>query len=297
MIKLIFMAVGGSADLQNQVANWEKLAGAETKCCVEIENFSVVYTVETDKFNTSKIMQPIAPKTVPGWKLEGTNWVPSSIDIICPFCNRPSNLVTHSYIFHPQSLTMVMMGRCVRCSRESKLWAIGVKSQKSNDGSTCDEVWMLPKPSIREISIPSDKLPSEIFDAYEEAVNCYNASFWRATVTECGRALEGVTLDKFSTKEDRQQLKSLSENKKPEDNEGVKSILFAPILELSSAIRLGRLTGAHFNIKGKADREVAEQVLDLTEYLIRYFYILSSNASELEAKIKALGDKGLSEDI
>lgn len=156
---------------------------------------------------------------------------------------------------------------------------------------------MLPKPSIHEISIPSDKLPSEIFDAYEEAVKCFNAGFWRATVTECGRALEGVTQDKFSTKEERQQLKLLSEKKKPEDNEGVKSILFAPILELSSAIRLGRLTGAHFNIKGKADREVAEQVLNLTEYLIRYFYVLSSDATELETKINALGDKGLSEDI
>lgn len=66
---------------------------------------------------------------------------------------------------------------------------------------------------------------------------------------------------------------------------------------LSSAIRLGRLTGAHFNIKGKADREVAEQVLNLTEYLIRYFYVLSSDATELETKINALGDKGLSEDI
>jgi hypothetical protein len=138
-------------------------------------------------------------------------------------------------------------------------------------------------------------LPFEIFDAYEEAVGCFNDSRWRATVTEGGRALEGITQDKFTTQEQRKQLKDLS-GKKLVPDEDVQRILFNPILELSSAIRLGRLTGAHFNLKGKADREVAEKVLDLTEYLIRYFYILSIAATELEVKINTLGDKGLSED-
>ncbi len=72
--------------------------------------------------------------------------------------------------------------------------------------------------------------------------------------------------------------------------------MFEPIIKLSSSIRLGRLTGAHFNIKGKANEEVAEQVLSLTEYLIKYFYILPGNALKLEEKINALGDTGLTED-
>jgi hypothetical protein len=122
-------------------------------------------------------MHQIDPNRIPGWQLEGDIWVPSSVDTICPFCNHHSNLVTHSYSYHPHTRTVVMMGRCVRCGGQPKIWAIGVKTKGQQSGSECEEIWTLPKPSIRKISIPSDKLPPEIFDAYEEAVGCFNASF------------------------------------------------------------------------------------------------------------------------
>lgn len=226
-------------------------------------------------------MQAIDPKRVAAWHLEGELWVPKSVDTVCPFCNHPSNLVTDSYSHHRANNTMGMLGRCVRCSQQSNLWAVGLKTRQQAP-NWCKQIWMLPKPSAREIVVSAESLPTGIFNAYKEAVGCFNAGFWRATVTECNRALEGITQDKFE-KEERKNLQ-LS----PENRDLPQFKLFEPILKLAKVVRLLRQYSAHYHATKEPDREAAEEVLDLTEYLIKYFYVLPLKTDTLEAKINEL---------
>ena len=248
-----------------------------------------------------KFMHRVGIDKANGWKNLNPNGdlpaVPEEIDAICGFCNFHVALTCDSYTPDGQTRTVCMQGVCRRCREASMILMTGYKDwSQYQRGERPDEFWILPKPSLRQIKIRKESLPEDIFDAYEEAINCFNGSHWRATVTECGRALEGVTLDKFPSLEDRKTLKKISSNKTAGDT--VKETLFLPILDLTSAIRLGRMTGAHFNIKGKADKEVADRVLDMTEYMIKYFYELPEDAQALEETIGNLGDKGLiSEDI
>jgi len=231
------------------------------------------------------------PATIDGFA------VPNEIDAICGFCNFHVALTCDTYNPDPNTQTVCMKGACRRCEKVSTVLMTGLKSWRGfQDGQQPDEFWILPKPIFREVLVRKDSVPDDdVFEAYEEAIKLFNGGFWRASVTECGRALEGVTKDKFPTDEDRKKLGKISSNKDKEDP--LRAILFSPILELSSAIRLGRMTGAHFKIKGTANREVASLVLDMTEYLMRYFYELSEDSKSLEAMIEAMGDvKAVEED-
>ncbi|MDF5718106.1 MAG: DUF4145 domain-containing protein, partial [Rhizonema sp. NSF051] len=227
---------------------------------------------------------------------EGTT--PNKVSTVCPHCDSWVTLDTEAHMYVSAIQTCNMMAICPKCRQISKLWAI-YKQNENNPGlMACTQLWILPKRKSKEVIFQKDLINADIYDAYEEAVKVFNNSHWRACVNECGRALEAITKDKFKTKDLRKSLKTISDKKiDAKDNiEVVKSILFDPVLQMSSAIRLGRLTGVHFDIKGKADKEVAEKVLNMTEYLIQYFYILPNNAMQLEKTIEALGDKGLIEE-
>lgn len=213
--------------------------------------------------------------------------VPGAVDAVCGFCNFHVALTCDSYVHDSNTKSVCMKGVCRRCGKVSTILLAGCKAWTSHQqGAKAGEFWILPRPALRELVIDRSSVPEDIFEAYEEAVGNFNDGRWRGVVTECGRALEGVTQDKFQSKEERKILQQISSNTK--DKEPVKTILFSPILKLSSAIRLGRLTGAHFNIKGKANQEVASKVLDMTEYLIRYFYELTRDAEALEKMIESI---------
>ena len=241
-----------------------------------------------------KFMHRVEIDKAHGWKAFLTNIdhyaVPEEVDAVCGFCNYHVALTCDSHQIDFNTQTVCMKGACRRCGEASTVLMTGLKPwAEFHGGKKPDEFWILPKPIFREVLVRKNSVSDDdIFEAYEEAIKLFNGGFWRASVTECGRALEGVTKDKFPTDEDRKTLGKISSNKDKEDP--LRAILFSPILELSSAIRLGRMTGAHFKIKGSANREVASLVLDMTEYLMRYFYELSEDSKRLEAMIEALGD-------
>lgn len=188
-----------------------------------------------------------------------------------------------------------MSGQCVRCEKESKVWIIGVRQRSQEQG--CEVVWVFPQPPIaRQLKVKSDGIPPGIFNAYKEAVNCFNAGFWRATVTECGRALEGITRDKFPKSSKRKSLNTALQGLETDLGVTGYDALFKPILQLGNAVRLGRNTSAHFDVEKDPDRVIAEEILDLAEYLLKYFYVLPLKAIDLEARIKALGSTGSDEE-
>jgi hypothetical protein len=238
-------------------------------------------------------MYYINPKTVGSWKLWQDYWVPSSLDTTCPSCCRAVSLEVNPQSVDSGLESIGILGRCPRCNFTSKVWIVGIRPKYSSQG--CEEIWTLPEPTTREVAISADVLPFVIFDAYKEAIECFNAGFWRATVTECSRALESIAQDLFLSSEEHHKLKHLSEaTLKPK--EAAITALFQPLLQLSRVIHLRRTTGLHLNLKCEADREIAQEILEVTEYLLKYFYELSLKADSLESKIKKLRDAGVTEE-
>jgi hypothetical protein len=269
---------------------------------------TIVYTEHIEEFK--EIMHYIDPSKTRNWQLEQSTkyYVPKSVPSKCPFCNQQSSFETNNYTFSPHLLSIAATGECTLCGEKTKLWVVGVKNEEqvkatnniSMTNKQSEEIWMLPKPVIeKEISLDRNKIPERIFKGYEEAINCFNSGYWRATVTECGRTLEGITQNKFDNEKEIGKLtKTIDDFDKTDTiniTEKTKNTLFSPILKLSKAIRLGRNKGAHFDI-AEPNKEVAEKVLELTEYAIRYFYVLPIDALELETKINELGDIETTED-
>jgi hypothetical protein len=247
-----------------------------------------IITPELEEF-----MHRVEVSKIRGWLQNGNYWYPASIDSQCGYCNEWSNLVCSDPVFHPQSSSFVLHGRCVRCTENSRVFVDRVPKDTCN----CDELWILPKPEAREeVFIEYEKtIPQRILRAYNTAIKSFNLGLWGGCITECGRALEGITRDKFpesirlNKKEEEVHLgiklqRLQTEAKKMGDIES----LLKPIIELSEAVRLGRNTSAHFDVEKEPDKEAASLVLRLAEYLITYFYVIPKQAKTLEETIQSL---------
>lgn len=219
------------------------------------------------------------------WAVWGNHWIPTCVDTVCPYCDHVTALAAEDPVLSASTESIIMLGRCVRCGQNTKIWVTQIRTNKQSEGGN---VLVFPSSlARREMAISEDVLPARIFNAYKEAVNCFNGGHWRATVTECGRALEAVTKDKFP-KQGRNLYSSL-EGVKQDLAQEPHAALFEPIIQLGHALRLGRNTSAHFDPERDPDRQIAEEVLELAEYLLKYFYVLPSKTTDLEAKINALG--------
>lgn len=240
-----------------------------------------------------QFMHKVEIDKVKGWTKSASYWFPESIDAKCGHCQAWSNLVCSNPVFHPQTASFVLEGRCVRCSGRSTV----LVDEVPQNGQTFRALWILPKPEIKENIFReySNEIPARILRAYETAIKSFDLGLWGGCITECGRALEGITRDKFpesirlNKKEEEVALgiklqRLQAEIEKMEDIEP----LLKPIIELSEAVRLGRNTSAHFDVEKEPDEAAASLVLRLAEYLISYFYVIPKQAEELEKTIQSL---------
>jgi hypothetical protein len=251
-----------------------------------------------------EFMQEIPKNRICNWAQNGQWYYPSSIDAQCGHCQNWVNLVKHGDPTFQQNLrSWIVPLRCVRCNNISKMFVDEVK-QNEHD---CKGIWVLPCPEQRKPKLEEDLVDPDIYDAYMTAIDCFNKGIWRSVVTESGRILEGITKAAFPKKKQRQMLGQITKNQNNGITKGetetveeferrkleeeTKLLLFKPLLQLGSAVRLGRLTGAHFKIKGITTQEVAEQVLDLVEYELIYFCKLIPDVEKLKAQVEEMSDE------
>jgi hypothetical protein len=260
------------------------------------ENQGLVPSIITPELK--EFMHEIPVDKICGWTNAGEWFYPNSIDAQCGHCQQWVNFVGYgSPVHHGETASWIVAMKCVRCGRLSKAFIDGIEPGVR----ACREVWMLPAPEIRKTKVDKELVDPDVYDAYTAAIDCYNKGIWRSVVTESGRVLEGITKTVFIKKKYRKVLGEITKNqnnsiqKRKEEKteefeirkteEETKRTLFKPLLELNSAVRLGRLTGAHFKVKGDATQEIAKEVLDLVEYQLIYFFQLTANVERLKEKI------------
>jgi hypothetical protein len=231
----------------------------------------------------------------------GSRMKPRSIDTQCGYCGRLGALMCGKEVtFNAETSTLTLKARCTGndCNKNSTVLIIDAVTEADyNSGMRSKEIWILPKPIIKSSIFEGfeDSIPTRIFKAYTIAIKSFNLGLWGGCITECGRAVEGITRDKFppsitKDKNDKElalgpkfdrlkaKLASLDEGEQ----------LFGPILQLGNSVRLGRNTSAHFDVEKDPAQEDAVLVLELAEYLISYFYIIPKKADALEDAINAL---------
>ena len=122
--------------------------------------------------------------------------------------------------------------------------------------------------------------------AYKSAINVFNVGEWNATATQTRVTLEGIVHDLLPEDEYNprmplgQHLRKLAETKTDD--------LVSPLLTLSNTLREGGNIGAHFDLERTTDKEMAEAMLDLIDYLIEYIYALPNRIEELNVRMQQL---------
>lgn len=214
-------------------------------------------------------------------------FLPKAIAAICPHCHIPTGFPLESTTFtQVTEVAANIKSLCPLCGKPVDFFAIGCiqVTNTSTPNKRCKSIWMLPKPlEKRKILIDENLVNADIFGAYEESINLFNARFWRGSVTECGRALEGISQDLFDSKE-LETIYKLGKDQNIDSN--IPKALFLPIINLTLAIRAGRTSGAHLNYTKTADMEIASKMLDLTEYALRYFYEMPLALKTIKSLIK-----------
>jgi hypothetical protein len=234
-----------------------------------------------------EFMHRININKVRGWDKTSNYWLPSSIDAKCGYCQEWSNLVCEYPSFHPHSLGFTLHGRCVRCNQNSRVFVDGARENKQE----FNELWVLPKPENRDAKINTEKIDNaRISKAYREAVKAFNDNSPSLSISACGRIVEGIGKTKFPNSKGVKDIMPLLNNLRKELKEApaFKEILM-PLLDLGEALRLGRNPASHFDLETDPNLDLAGKVLDLTEFLLQYVYVISGESINVDGLIKACG--------
>jgi hypothetical protein len=237
-------------------------------------------------------MQKVLIEKLRNWKMYNYYSMPGSLDCVCGFCGVLANLQTSNHTIHSETNTVLMQGRCIRCSEESTIYLINAKQNKNE---MPDECWVHPKPEIREYKFTEADIHSpKIFRAYKEAIDLFNEGKPSPSIGACGRAVEGIAKEEFPiASTERDTIGSLFQKLESEFNQLLPRELhelLKPLLSLGKALRIGRNTGSHFNSEREPDQELAGKIIDLTEFLMQYVYILKDEASNVNTIIDNLSN-------
>lgn len=224
-------------------------------------------------------MYRLDPASVVSWAQELPNeaWTrrPGTFDTVCPNCGRVANFQVTDVGTDRPRVTVSMTARCAACGHNVLLWSL--------EGGA--ELYMRPAPAARQPIRGADMMPTAVRRAYQSTINVFNAGEWDATATQTRVTLEGI-VHHLLPEEQRgggplaQQLRRLAETK-TED-------LARPLLTLSDALRESGNIGAHFDLTRTTDRETADAMLDLMDYLIEYIYTLPEMIEGLNRRVQQL---------
>jgi hypothetical protein len=124
-------------------------------------------------------------------------------------------------------------------------------------------------------------VPTPLQRSYESAVLALAAENYVATAVCSRRTLEGIF--KYALPSDKQNLplaKAIEAVNESTD-------LSAPLRLLAHAIRQGGNLGAHFDAEREPTAELAQQMVDLLEYLIEFLYSLPRQITDLEEQLSS----------
>ncbi len=228
---------------------------------------------------------PMVPlEAVAQWGTFSNRHYPYSINYQCPLCGQLVTFTLAEPNFDSQRNTISATARCPNCRERVRFWVIDpidAKQQGSGAPPRCRALWMYPPLTLRRDPMKGlNQIPPEIRKFYIATITEYNSGHWDATAVLCGKVLEGI-LERLLPEDARygtlaQQVRALGE----------KVDLHQPLTNLADALREGRNLAAHFDLSVETDRSIADQMVDLLEYLLEYLFVLPANVAALREALK-----------
>lgn len=137
-------------------------------------------------------------------------------------------------------------------------------SATDTEWSEASRVWPSPRKYL------DYRLPDLVRSSLEEAHECYKAKVYNSCAVMCGRAIEAICTE-FNTK-DKTLVGGLNELLKMQ-------IIDKKIFAWAEALRLHRNIGAHAT-KEKITKEEADDLLEFTDAICNYVFVLSKKFEE-----------------
>jgi hypothetical protein len=218
-------------------------------------------------------MYEVPQSNVRQWSQTGGHWFPASFAVFCPDCGEHGVFTVREQQCYQKNVIATAI--CPACSSRSLIIAIGTSSTNEKQ---CAFLGMYPAPrGQRQPIAGADLLPDDLREEYVSLLEAYNFRIWRAVVTQCRVALEGIVshLDPAGSGQLHQRLPD-------------KVDLASPIHKLADQLRKGGNTGAHFDPKRKPDEQDAVAMLELTEYLLEYIYALPELVKKLQERLEKM---------
>ena len=241
-------------------------------------------------------MHFIDPKTIPAdkWIRNQHGFCPDAIKTKCPYCSQQVFLrvvVTVNQSFIPEIQSLGLKGICPSCDREKSIQVFFIEISKEQENPYCKEIWINPDPKVRSLII--DELPNKVvFNSYKLAIEAFNNGMWSLAVFACERSVERIWKTTFSKSEFPTDMGGLLGKLRSEleQTPDFKEFL-APFLNAGEALRVGRDPDELFELEVEPDRNLAERVLDLTEFLIKSAYLIAGETSEVSRLMSELQEK------
>src|SRR5205809_4081004 len=160
---------------------------------------------------------------------------------------------------------------CPRCDQPvlvrqgAEIWQDGGKWEQRWDENP---VRVFPDPDRRA----DQRLPVALRDCFQEALDCYRARLFHAAALMCRKTLEGLCQLKGADKGGLAiGLRQLHE----------KGIIEARLFEWAQALREDGNLAAH-ELEARVTREDAVHIVDFTEAILEYVFILSDKFGEYQ---------------
>ena len=141
-------------------------------------------------------------------------------------------------------------------------------------------ILLVPAPKLkRPEAFQAESVPENVAKAFENTLRTYLSRNFTATTVMGRRTLEGVFLSVIPERERRLNLHQMIEA-------AAEEVDFAePLKKLAHAIRAGGNLGAHFDPSAEPDELMAQQMVELLDYLISYLFVWPARIKELEKAI------------
>lgn len=227
-------------------------------------------------------MFEVAHSSVRRWVKRNEWSVAGAVAVNCPHCGEIVTFTPGPWHDDPVTHTVSFRSACPACEVPVDFWTVHPVAWKEEPVGV--HVLMEPSPFTRQPMEGSDSLGSALSREYGNMLRAYNARIWDSAATNCRRVMECIIADKVGESGKHKPL-----------YEGIKELstsaeLADPLIDLSDKLRKGGNLGAHFTGDRSTDRETAEIMVSLSEYIIEYMYILPARVSDLEARLATATD-------
>lgn len=214
--------------------------------------------------------------------------VPQEIKIFCPYCGYHTVFqIGQAKNWHNASDSQLRY-RGIDCSLSDcgnrvHFAIYHEKDSKTNYGTNCF-LWMYPYSKAKEASqdVLSVITEERQRNSYLSAISTLNNHEPIASSVMVRRLLEGLLLQllpegKYKGDSLADKIKALPEHKD----------FNKPIIDLAHILRKGGNLGAHLDDKKDPDETIAKLMLELTEDLIEYIFVLPHKITELVEQIES----------